>query len=368
MQTRDGISGNARALAKYAVDEQNDAKAGHFRHSLWFPKGANARTADFSELKVTAKYADGSEVQALGMVAPVPGLFKLAVSATIECDRHWIFNTYRQRRGLLWYMDDDDRVVFVKSTKEDLVEALSVKRRKEVHDRKQNKIPVWMTTSDWNYLAGLTMIAFTKDKESREWCEKYASLGGSGAPWAKKKTAGRAAASDALARGQPRGISAKAVNARATKARVANERGLAGANLSELVGSIPVFDVGNKDHTPVQMMKYFSPFLRFTATTLKDLDDISNSAVEIVPFPFVPSFEKPTQDAPDISKVQTLYNLRLMVGRSVMSDRLFVASRKQNSDTMNKEGLVVGKVKQFRQEVRKCLEELGEEADTVGDE
>lgn len=126
------------------------------------------------------------------------------------------------------------------------------------------------------------------------------------------------------------------------------------AKVGHLIGSIPVFDVTNRDHTPSAEIIRFGYFRKFTATTNQDLDKIlsgSKGGFEKKPFPMTATFGNPVPSAPAINDVKRLYNLGLMVGLT-SSNTMTCANASKISETLGLEGLKDVAVDRYLEEVQ----------------
>lgn len=381
---------------------------GIFRKDSWFPKADDQRVHDISDKSVTVVLSNGGHnIKAQGLIVGTPELYNESVAGTVDLGRDGLSRAWREQRLLIWGWGKKDNVVTVRSDRELVTDQLQWKRKRQAYDRpKSGILSASVDAEMWEAWGQLIRDTLARDLGIKAWWNEFASFGGDSAPWAKQKREKetlpcvvRITSEDDEVRspGSPQQRTGmittsakqelKAVKAaarrKAAKAKAAKAKGAAAypsalsagqlrdlipAHFSKLIGSIAVFDVSDKDHVPPQQMSVFSPITKFTATTIRDIDEMLKGASgkgETVPFPTVPSFQKPVPAAPGIMEVKRLYNMGLMVGS--LGPTLVHASLGRINDTLGMQGFPDVDVVLFLAEVRRYIREDQDEGDTDHD-
>lgn len=375
---------------------------GVFRKGSWFPKADDQRMHDISDESITIVLSNGGhKIKAQGFIVGTPELYNASVVGKASLGRDALSRAWREQRLLMWGWGKKDEVVTVRSDREVLADELRRKRSKQGYrPPKKGLLSARVDAEMWEAWGQLIRDALARDLGIKAWWNEFASFGGDSAPWAKQKreketlpcvakmtreddgvrstrspqrrtkmtttaakkdlgavkAARRKAASVAAAAAYPSALSARQL------------RDLIPAHFSKLIGSIAVFDVSDKNHVPAQQLCRFSPIMKFTATTIRDIDEMLKGAGgkgETVPFPVVPSFQKPVPAAPGIKEVERLYNLGLMVGSS--GPAMVHTSLARISDTLGIQGFPDADAVLFLTEVRRYIREDQDEGDTDQD-
>lgn len=140
----------------------------------------------------------------------------------------------------------------------------------------------------------------------------------------------------------------------------------------QLIGSIPVFDVTDGNHTPSEEIVRFGQFRKFTATTSQDADKIlggpgSKGGFKKQPFPVIRTFEKPVPSAPAITDVKRLYNLGLMIGLT-SNNTVMCANASKITHALGLEGVKDVTAERYLEEVQLLMDAsngVGDDEDAI---
>ena len=186
MQTAaNGSSGGARGTRKsrsIAYADQHSLFPGAFRRRQWFPD-EHERIFDRSDDPIPVLLHDDSNVGGLGAIVGTPELFDVSVPGGIS-DDIFITQRFEEQRLLVWYRDNEDKVVIVRSSKDVLEKALVKKRETQrKRGKEKNMLPDWIHADDWEVMRGRTMENLARVPEIQAWWNANARLEGAGAPW-----------------------------------------------------------------------------------------------------------------------------------------------------------------------------------------